>query len=347
MKTLAAVLVQTGQPLQLIELEIPPLKPGQVLVQILYSGVCHTQLLETRGYRGPDAFLPHCLGHEGSGRVLEVGAGVTRVKPDDFVVLSWIKAAGLDVPGTQYDSALGKVNAGAITTFSQQAVISENRLTKIPPELPADVAALLGCALPTGLGSVLHTANPSPGQSLAVFGAGGVGLAAVIGAGLKGCSPIIAIDKVQAKLDLARELGATHCLLADQVDTVKALAEIVPGGLDFAIEAAGVPALMEQALHSVRAQGGIAVIVGNARHGQMLQIDPKQMNQGKQLRGTWGGDARPDQDFPRYARLLASGRLPGRKLISKVYPLAQINLALDELESGGTTRPLIDPSLHV
>lgn len=339
MKTTAAVLVETGRPLELMELEIPLLQAGQVLVEILYSGVCHTQVLEARGRRGPDPFLPHCLGHEGTGRVLEVGAGVTRVKPGDRVVMSWIKARGLDIPGCVYQSSLGKVNSGAITTFGHHSVVSENRLTVLREPVASDVAALLGCALPTGMGSVLRTANPSPGQSLAVFGVGGVGIAALLGAVLKGCYPIIAIDRVPAKLELARQLGATHSLLGDEVESQ--LAGLVPGGLDFAIEASGSPALMELALKSVRQQGGVAVVVGNAPHGQMLQIDPKQLNQGKQLRGTWGGDAEPDVDIPRYARLLSGGRLPGSQLVSRTYALEEVNDALHELEAGTVLRPLL------
>lgn len=339
MKTTAAVLVETGRPLELMELEIPALKAGQVLTEILYSGVCHTQVLEARGRRGADPFLPHCLGHEGSGRVLEVGPGVTRVKTGDRVVMSWIKARGLDIPGCIYQSSLGKVNSGAITTFGHHSVVSENRLTVLREPLPSGLAALLGCALPTGLGSVLRTANPSPGQSLAVFGVGGVGIAALMGAVLKGCYPIIAIDRVPAKLELASRLGATHTLLSAQVESQ--LPGLVGGGLDFAIEASGAPALMELALSCVRPQGGVAVVVGNAPHGQILQIDPKQLNQGKQLRGTWGGDAEPDVDIPRYARLLSGGRLPGSELLSRTYALDEVNEALADLEAGTVLRPLL------
>ncbi|HEX8096993.1 MAG TPA: alcohol dehydrogenase catalytic domain-containing protein, partial [Pyrinomonadaceae bacterium] len=129
MKTTAAILVKTGGPLELVELEIPALKPGQALVEVAWSGVCHTQVLECRGYRGEDKFLPHCLGHEGSGVVKEVGPGVGKIKPGDRVILSWIKGSGGDVPGTVYSWGGRKVNAGGITTFSRHSVISENRLT--------------------------------------------------------------------------------------------------------------------------------------------------------------------------------------------------------------------------
>src|SRR5262249_39198453 len=136
MKTVAAVLVETSQPLVLADLEIPALRPGQVLVEIAYSGVCHTQVLEWRGYRGEDRYLPHCLGHEGSGIVRDVGPGIAKVKPGDRVILSWIKGSGADVPGSIYRWNGRTVNAGAITTFSRYAVISENRLVVLPESVP-------------------------------------------------------------------------------------------------------------------------------------------------------------------------------------------------------------------
>ena len=341
MKTPAAILVETGKPLELVELEIPALKPGQVLVEIAYSGVCHTQVLEARGYRGKDPYLPHCLGHEGSGVVRDMGSGVGKVKPEDRVILSWIKGAGADVSGSVYRWRDRQVNAGGITTFSRYAVLSENRLTAIPGTVPMPEAALLGCAAPTGMGAVLNAAEPRPGQSLAVFGVGGVGLCAVAAAALCGCLPVIAVDLLPAKLEAARELGATHAVQAGQ----NALAEIrrlAPGGLDFAIEASGRPAVMQMALESVRPRGGTAVVIGNARHGELVQIDPWQLNQGKRLLGTWGGDSQPDRDFPRYCTLIQAGRLLLRPLLNRRYPLEEINRALDDLESGATVRPLIE-----
>lgn len=159
MKTIAAVLEQLNKPLRIRELTTPDLKPGQVLVEVAYSGVCHSQLLEVRGKRGLDRFLPHTLGHEGSGTVLEVGAGVTKVKPGDHVVLSWIKGSGADAPSTIYESAERPVNSGALSTFMRQTVTCENRLTAIPDAMPLREAALLGCAIPTGAGIVLNTAR--------------------------------------------------------------------------------------------------------------------------------------------------------------------------------------------
>jgi S-(hydroxymethyl)glutathione dehydrogenase/alcohol dehydrogenase len=345
MNTTAAVLVEVGKPLELIDLEIPSLKPGQVLVDIAWSGVCHTQVLECRGYRGVDKFLPHCLGHEGSGTVAAIGEGVSKVKVGERVVMSWIKGLGFDVPGTVYETNGTKVNAGGITTFSNRAIISENRLTVIPPDIDARYAALLGCAIPTGVGAVLNTARPRPGQSLVVFGVGGIGLCAVAGGAIASCFPVIAVDVQPQKLELARTMGATHVILSSSQDPVAEIQRLVKGGVDFALEVTGNPLVMHQAVESVRSQGGTAVIIGNARHGQRVDLDPNQLNQGKRILGTWGGDNLPDRDYPRYCRLLQSGKLNVEPLLSKTYSLAGINDAIDALEAGVVARPLIDMSL--
>lgn len=345
MKTLAAVLVETGKPLELAEIEVPLLKTGQVLVEIAYSGVCHTQVLECLGHRGEDKWLPHCLGHEGSGTVLESGAGVTKVKPGDRVVLSWMKGKGADAPGSVYRWSDRNVNAGPITTFSRHSVISENRLTLIPEGISMQEAALMGCAVPTGLGVVFNTLRPKAGQSMAVFGIGGIGLCSIVAAAISGCVPLIAVDISAHKLDLAISMGATHAVNASRDDAVDELMKISPGGLDFAVEASGVPDVMRQALQVVRVRGGIAAIVGNARHGEFVQIDPNQFNLGKQIRGSWGGENLPDEDFPRYFRLMKAGRINLEPFLSSVYALPQINDAIHHLDRGQVVRPLVDMRL--
>jgi S-(hydroxymethyl)glutathione dehydrogenase / alcohol dehydrogenase len=339
MHTVAAILVEANR-IVIEELEIPPLKPGQVLVEIDYSGVCHTQVLEVRGYRGKDSFLPHCLGHEGSGKVVEIGAKVEKVKQGDHVILSWMKGSGMNVPGTVYQWKGQAVNAGAITTFSRLALISENRLTVLPKEFPLKEAALIGCALPTGLGAVFNTAQPRPGQSLAVFGCGGIGLCAIRGAAISGCAPIIAIDLIASKLETARQLGATHCIDASKGDPLQEIAKLGP--LDFAIEASGSPIAMQQALSAVRPQGGTAVIVGNARFGTQLSIDPGQFNQGKRLLGTWGGDNQPDVHFPRYCSLIQHGHVRLQPFLNKIYGLKELDTAINDLEKGAALRPILD-----
>lgn len=345
MKTTAAILVETGRPLELAQLDIPALKPGQVLVEIAFSGICHTQLLEVRGHRGPDAFLPHCLGHEATGTVRELGPGVTKVADGDRVVLSWIKGSGANVPGTVYGWNGRKVNAGGVTTFMRHAVVSENRLTRLPPGLDPAEAVMLGCALPTGMGAVMNTARAEPGCSLVVMGAGGIGLCAIMAAKASGCIPIIAVDPNAMKRALALELGATHAFDPNVVDPVNEIRLLTNGGADTAIEATGRPDVMLQVVQCVRPQGGRAVIVGNAHAGHTIALDPRILNDGKSLLGTWGGDSQPDRDVPRFARLLMAGRVSVKPLLSKPYRLADVDKALDDLEAGRVGRPLIDMDL--
>ena len=345
MKTRAAILVQTGKPLELVELELPALIPGQVLVGIAYSGACGTLVMEWRGDKGEDKWLPHCLGHEGTGTVVECGSAVTRVKPGDKVVLSWIKGGGIEAGGAVYLWDGKKVNAGGVTTFQQHAVVSENRLTLVPAGLPLDVAVLLGCAAPTGMGAVYNVLNVRPGNSVAIFGTGGIGLVAVLAAALASAVPIIGVDPNPTRRALAKTLGATHLIDPASGDPVAEIMKIVPQGVDFAVEASGIPAVMNQAVSATRAQGGRAVVIGNAKAGAMLTINPGVFNQGKSLLGTWGGDSFPDRDYGRFGSLLASSRFPLRDLIPKRYKLAEADQALSDLAAGVVGRPVIDMSL--
>jgi S-(hydroxymethyl)glutathione dehydrogenase / alcohol dehydrogenase len=346
MKTTAALLVQTGAPLVLAEIDIPALKPGQVLVEVAYSGACGTQVMEWRGDKGEDKWVPHCLGHEGTGTVLETGSAVTKVKAGDKVVMSWIKGSGIEAGGAVYAWDGKKANAGGVTTFQRHAVVSENRLTLLPAELPMDLAVLLGCAAPTGMGAVYNVLKAQPGDAVAVFGTGGVGLHAVMAAALVGAMPVIAIDPNPTRRALAPLYGASHVIDPVAADALAEIKKIIPQGVDIAVESSGVPAVMEMAINATRQQGGRAVVIGNARQGAMLSLNPSVFNQGKSLMGTWGGDSVPDRDYGRYARLLGAGRFPVRDLLSKPYALEQADQALQDLAAGTIGRPLIDMSLR-
>jgi len=340
--TTAAVLYELNQPLRLTELTLPALKPGQVTVEVAYSGVCQSQLNEIRGRKGPDKFLPHTLGHEGSGTVVAVGEGVTKVKPGMKVVLSWLKGSGADVPGTVYQSAEGPVNSGAISTFMRRSVTCENRVTPLPDGMPLREAALLGCAIPTGAGIVFNTLDVKKDESVVVFGVGGVGLSALIAAASVGAAPLIVVDIVPEKLEKARSLGATHTIDARSADPVAAIREITRGqGVQYAIEASGSPVAMEAAFEAVKNGGGRCVIAGNAEHGKTIRLNPFSLISGKQIAGSWGGESRPDIDIPRYASLFRAGRLPLSQLITAEYPLADINRAFDDLEAGRVARALV------
>jgi S-(hydroxymethyl)glutathione dehydrogenase/alcohol dehydrogenase len=345
MKTLAAILVKTGRPLELAEIQIPELKQGQVLVEIAYSGACGTQVMEVKGLKGEDRWVPHCLGHEGSGTVFDVSSSVTKVKKGDKVILSWLKGAGIEAGGTIYQWEGRQVNAGAVTTFQKYAVVSENRLTVLPKEVQMDVAVLLGCAAPTGMGAVYNVLKMQAGDCIAIFGLGGIGLNACLAAALGGASNIICIEPSPTRREMAKLFGATHVIDPENSDTIDEIKHIASHGVDLAVEATGLPQVMSLAMQSTRAQGGRAVVIGNAKHGSVLSLDPTQLNQGKSLMGTWGGDSMPDRDYPRYGRLLMSHRYPVKDMLSKPYSLESINQALDDLASGKVGRPLIDMSL--
>src|ERR1700738_53885 len=250
MKTEAALLVQTGTPLVVAEIEIPLLKPGQVLVEIAYSGACGTQVMEWRGDKGEDKWVPHCLGHEGTGVVLETGSAVTKVKADDKVVLSWIKGTGIEAGGAVYAWDGRKGNAGGVTTFQRHAVVSENRLTVLPGNLSMDVAVLLGCAAPTGMGAIYNVLKAQPGDAVAVFGTGGIGLNALMAAALAGAMPLIGIDPNPTRRALAKTYGATHLIDPSETDVLGEIKKIVPHGVDLAVESSGLPAAVEHTLNA-------------------------------------------------------------------------------------------------
>lgn len=346
MKTQAALLVETGKPLVLAELDIPALKPGQVLVEVAYSGACGTQVMEWRGDKGEDKWVPHCLGHEGTGTVLETGSAVTKVKAGDKVVLSWIKGNGIEAGGAVYEWEGRKVNAGGVTTFQRHAVVSENRLTHLPHGLDMDTAVLLGCAAPTGMGALFNTLKIQAGDSIAVFGTGGIGVNAIMAAAFAGAHPLIAVDPSPTRRALATLYGASHVIDPAEGDVLAAIKAIVPQGVDLAVEASGITTVMDQAVNATRMQGGRAVVIGNARVGSTLTLNPAVFNQGKTLFGTWGGDSHPDRDYGRFAKILASGRFPIRDLLSKPYALAQADQALQDLAAGTVGRPLIDMSIQ-
>ena len=342
MRTLATVLSELNRPLELRELTIPELKPGQILVNMAYSGLCHSQLLEVHGQRGPDRFLPHTLGHEGSGTVAEVGPGVTKVKAGARVVLSWIKGNGADVGSTQYQSAEGPVNSGALSTFMCQTVTCESRVTPIPDRMPLREAVLLGCAIPTGAGIVMNTAGVCAGSSVAVFGMGGIGLSAVMAADFMNATTIIAVDLFDHKLQQAQQVGATHLINARNQDPLSTILEITGGcGVDYAIEAAGRRETMETAFQAVRDGGGLCVLAGNLPHGELIALNPFDLIKGKRIVGSWGGETCPDRDIPLYVDLYLSGKLKLDALITHTYGLEEINQAFDDLEQGKVGRALI------
>jgi len=336
MKFKAAILVELKKPLVIEEIETPPLRFGQVLVQILCSGICGAQINEIEGAKGPDKFLPHLLGHEATAVVVECGEGVTTVKPGDRVVCHWRKGAGLQAPTAIYTSkAFPRINSGWVTTFSQYSIVSENRVTKVPPDFNAESGALLGCAVTTAMGVINNNARLGIGESIAVFGTGGVGLNIIQFAAKVAAHPIIGIDLHDHKLELARKLGATHTLNARQGDLREEIRKIAGAqGVDVAIENTGVAEVIETAYEATGPQGRV-ILVGvppkAARHPSFYTLP---LHFKKVLTGSEGGDCRPEIDIPKLVRLCQAGKLELGGLVSKRYRLEQINEAIDDLKNG-------------
>ena len=340
--TTAAILVETGRPLVVAEIGLPErLEYGQVLVRVRASGICGSQIGEIDGVKGPDKFLPHLLGHEGGGVVEETGPGVRHVKRGDRVVLHWRKGAGIESPTPKYRWGDRAVNAGWVTSFNERAVVSENRVTRVDDDVDFEVAALLGCAVTTGLGVVVNDARVRIGESVAVYGVGGVGLCIVQGAALAGAWPIIAIDRDPGKLAMAAQFGATHTLDTGAGPTAAEIRRIAgPAGVDIAIEATGHVPLIEEA-YEVTSPRGRTVLVGVPRAGEKARIYTLPLHFNKSLRGSHGGDAEPLTDIPRYVNLWRQGRLRLAEMITHTFGLPEINDAIALLRSGGAGRCII------
>lgn len=335
MKSLAAILVEQKKPLALEEIEIPKLTFGQVLVKVICSGICGSQLGEIDGVKGEDRYLPHLLGHEGTGEVLECGEGVTTVKEGDKVVLHWRRGLGIEAPTPKYHSAkLGKVNGGWITTFNQYAVISENRLTAISSDFDSEIGALMGCAVTTGLGVINNNAKVKIGESVVVWGAGGIGLNIVQGAAMVSAYPIIAIDLFDNKLDLAKKLGATHTLngldanIEDEIFTI-----VGKNGADVTIDNTGNPEIIGS-VYRITSARGRTILVGVPVKGKETQIYTLPLHFGKELTGSHGGESIPHIDIPQYVTLYSRGILKLDLLITHRYRLEQINEAITDMRSG-------------
>ncbi len=343
MKFKAAILKKLKKDLIISDIRLSEkLKAGQVLVRIAYSGICHSQLMEICGNRGEDKYLPHLLGHEGSGEVIEIGEGVTKVKPKDKVVLSWIKGQGIEAGGVQYKKDNIAINAGAITTLNEYAVVSENRCYKLPKNIPLDIAILFGCAIPTGAGIVINEINPKQNTTIAIFGLGGVGMSALLATNIYDFNKVIVVDINKDKLDQAKELGASHFIDASKENILDEINEITNGnGVDYSVDAAGQISTIETAFSSVRKNGGLCVFASHPKTGEKISLDPHDLISGKQIRGSWGGGCNLDRDIAKFAELYEQGKLPLEKLISKEYSLDNVNDAFDDLKNKTIIRALI------
>lgn len=341
MKMTAAVLEKCGQPLQLLELEIPKLERGQILVKIAYSAICRSQLMEIGGHRGADKWLPHLLGHEASGTVVDVGAEVTKVAAGDDVILTWIRSSGIEADTPRYTHNQQTINAGPITTFSTYSIVSENRVVKKPDGLDMEIAVLFGCALATGSGMVLNEVKPKACDSVIVLGLGGIGISALLALIATGMKQVIAIDRDPQKIALADKLGVTAIQYHSEGDVVASVRRLLPGGADFCVEAAGTTSTIELGFSLIKERTGQLLFASHPPTGERISLDPHELIGGKQIRGSWGGATRPDQDVPRVSKLLIEKKLPLRALTRDKFHLTEINKAIDLFKENKTIRPII------
>lgn len=335
MKFKAAVLVESKKPLVIDNIEVPPLRFGQVLVKLYCSSICGAQFNEINAVKGPDAFLPHLLGHEGSGEVLECGEGVTTVLPGNRVVLHWRKGSGIQAPAPVYKSeSLGKVNAGWVTTFNEYAVVSENRLTVVSDDFNPEYGALMGCAVTTAFGTLNNDARLRIGESIAILGTGGVGLSMVQGAAMLSAYPIIAVDLHNNRLELARKLGATHVINSQNQNPETLIREIVgKKGVDVAVDNTGIPEVVEMA-YRITNEHGRTLLVGVMTKGESARIYTYPLHFDQEIIGSSGGHCRPDIDIPHYVRLCEAGKLKLEMMVGRRYSLDQINEALADMGNG-------------
>jgi S-(hydroxymethyl)glutathione dehydrogenase/alcohol dehydrogenase len=337
-------LVEQKKPLTVAEIELPQqLDVGQVLVEFQYSGICGSQLGEIDGVKGADKWLPHLLGHEASGKVLAVGPGVRHVQAGQTVVAHWRPGKGIEANTPKYLWNGQTVNAGWITTFNRHAIVSENRLTAIPPESDLKTAALYGCAITTGLGTIENKARVKFGDRVVVFGAGGIGLNLIQGAALAGAAEIIAVDRFANRLALAVEMGATAVVNTQQNEPFAEIRRLLgESSIDIFIDNTGNPDVISKSYETIQAKGQV-VLVGVPAKGARIGFHSLDLHFGKSITGTAGGEAYPADDIHRYMRLFERRRMSLLPLITEVAPLRKINDLIEGMRGGRTAgRCLID-----
>ena len=354
----AAVLHQAGAPLVVEEIELADLGPHDVRVALAASGVCHSDLSVQNG--SIPFMFPTVLGHEGAGVVAEVGSAVTRVVPGDHVVLTWMPpcrrcywclagqpmlcANGLTAAlGGDYATVGGTrlVRGLGTATFAEQTLVPEGEVVPIDRSVPLELAALVGCALSTGIGAVWHTAEVRPGSSVAVIGCGGVGLAVLQGAKLAGAATVVAVDRVPGKLELAKTMGATVTVEATG-DVPAAVREATGGrGADYVFEVVGRAATIRDAFASTR-RGGVCVLVGAGSPAEQVQFDAMELFvDAKTLKGCVYGSTDPDRDFPVLVDLVRSGAVDASGMVSRRIALDEVNEAFAAMEAGSVARSVI------
>jgi Zn-dependent alcohol dehydrogenase len=350
-KCRAAILVEPNKPLVVDEVEIPDPGPEQVLVKLFASGVCHSQLHTMRRPPRPGHRFPALLGHESTGVVVAKGGDVTHVREGDHVITTWVDRDNSTTTEPLVAHALNdraqsiahwrkKEVLHSAATWAEYALASERVVVPMPKDMPTDVTAIIGCAVMTGAGAIVNTLQVKSGQSVAVFGAGGIGLCAVAASAIVDAYPIVVVDVSEEKLVFARRFGATHTVNARNGDPVKAIQDLTDGGVDYAVDAVGLPETQEQILRAVRMgysglnRGGTALLIGITPPGAKAILDTSLFIGNRSFTRTSGGDCRPDRDFSLFVRWYREGKLKLNDLVTHRYTLDRINAAVEELEQG-------------
>jgi Zn-dependent alcohol dehydrogenase len=350
-KCRAAILVEPNKPLVVDEVQLTDPAPDQVMVKLFASGVCHSQIHTMRRPARPSQPLPALLGHESTGVVIAKGRDVKHVKEGDHVITTWVDRDNSTTDQPLVAHALndraqfvakwsGKDVSHSAATWAEYALAQERMVVAMPNDLPTDITAIIGCAVMTGAGAIINTLGVRPGRSVAVFGAGGIGLCAISAAAIVDAYPIIAVDIIEEKLGFAKRFGATHAVNARGVDPVQAIRELTDGGVDYAIDAIGLPQTQEQILRAARPgysglnRGGAALLIGITPRDAKAILDTSLFGGNRSFTRTSGGDCRPDRDFPIFLRWYRDGKLKLDELVTHRYTLEQINSAVDDLEHG-------------
>lgn len=352
-KCRAAIFVEPNKPLVVDEVEFPDPAPDQVLVKLFSSGVCHSQIHAMRRpvRPGERARTPALLGHESTGIIVSRGRDVGHVKEGDHVITTWVdrnNSAGTLPPVSHALNERpqpiakwrGKDVSASAATWAEYALASDRVVVPMSEDVPTDVTAIIGCAVMTGAGAITNTLGVRPGQSVAVFGAGGIGLCAIAAAAIVDAHPVVAVDVTEEKLAFARRFGATHTVNSRDGDAVKAIRDLIEGGVDYAIDAIGLPQTQEQILRAVKggfpglSRGGTALLIGLTPPGEQVCLDTSLFAGSRYFTRTSGGDCRPDRDFPLFVRWYREGKLKLDDLVTRRYTLDQINTAVEDLESG-------------
>ncbi len=341
----AAVLERINEPFVVAEVGLTPLSRGQVLVKVLVSGICGSQLQEIAGHKGNAKFVPHLMGHEGVGIVQEIGEGVTKVKKGDKVVMHWRKGAGIESDFPKYMYHGKEMPSGKVTTFSEYSIVSENRVTAVPHDAPNELCVLLGCSLSTALGAINVEAKVKPGESVMIVGAGGLGANLIKAAKLACAGKIISVDIHEHKRDFVQSLGADLYINTAKEDLRTALQEGTQlKDVDVIIETSGAKSAIEATIPLLSGKGRF-IMLGQPKPGETIELtNAIHMfgGDGKSIKATQGGQFKPEEDIPLYLELYKSGKLTVDDLITHRFKLDGINEAIELLRSGQAARILIE-----